>query len=137
MAAGAGMDDHPFLALVLVLVMLYLIMWFAVRFWTAVAVSVVEDPGITAAIQRSWNLSEGVRMRIFLVLLVVGVLGYLVSIPVGFLIRPLSQDAAYAIELGLGALIAAFGSVVLSVGYHDLRQAQEGVATDELAAIFE
>ena len=118
------------------------LLWLMVRLWAAVAVAVVEAPGPVAAVRRAWSLSEGLRMRIFLLILVTGFLSFLFQAPFLYLSTLLSPRGLLSLaernaDLATSAVIASFGAAVQAVGYHDLRRAKEGVETEELAAIFD
>lgn len=107
----------------------------------AVPAVVVERPGILGAVKRSFALTKGKRFAILAVFLVMFVVVFLVSAFAGFVLPALTSPFAPAAGalLGFGVNVV-FGTllwVAPGVVYHDLRVAKEGVATAQLAAIFE
>jgi hypothetical protein len=117
------------------------------RYWVAVPVAVVEDPGASHAIGRSVDLTEGSRWPIFGLLLITGgisiVAGVLSVVVVGLTtpegLAETARSKAYgevaATVLTLPA--AALQAVAAAVGYHDLRVGKEGADVDELVKVFE
>jgi hypothetical protein len=114
----------------------------ACMLYAAVPAAVVERPGIGGALKRSQELTSGYKVQIFGILLVLGVLQKVVSyileksfIKADMQIGDLKTFAwlTLIIMIVLGSLGAAIQGVV----YHDLRVAKEGVATEDLAKVFE
>jgi hypothetical protein len=107
--------------------------------FVAVPAAVVEPGiGVAGALGRSRQLTSGHRWAIFLL----GILVYLTTLVFGtpmallgltnVLPHPLT---ALATQL-LAALASPLWSVAGAVAYHDLRVAKEGVATEDLVAVF-
>jgi len=115
-----------------------IILWLV---WAVVTpVYVQEKVGIFEAFGRSAELTSGARWRIFLTMLIIGVLLWVLSIPAGFLTAAMTATGnAFLIAL-VGAALSALNSMVLVATqasiYVELRQKKEGVAPAELEAIF-
>lgn len=133
------------LCYVMVAVGLVLLVVPGVFFATALAVAipavVVERPGVLGAIRRSFALTKGKRLTIFTAGLVLLVVMIGVTLFGSFLLPLLTAPISPMIGTLLGlAVNVVFGTllwVAPGVIYHDLRVAKEGVATAQLAAIFE
>jgi hypothetical protein len=120
------------------------------RWWLAVPVAVIEDPGASAAIARSSALTEGNRWRTFALALIMGLITTAAVLFFSFLIgmiegttvqigarnaqmTPWAQGLLHVVVLPFSALAAVTPAVV----YHDLRVGKEGADIDELLKIFE
>lgn len=110
----------------------------ACMWYVAIPVCVVEKAGVGTSLGRSALLTKGHRLTLFLVFLVF----VLIGLAVGLLaIAPLAMAgsvmlaaiAAFAVSITIGL----WGSATGGVAYHDLRAAKEGLADQDLAAIFE
>jgi len=91
----------------------------AVSLVFAVLVVAIEDAGILEALERSWALSSGNRIRLFVlgvILVVVSMLFSAVFTALG-LISPLASDLAGAV---VSALMGLFGVAVLVGAYRQL-----------------
>lgn len=98
-------------------------------------VIVAERMGPMDALGRSWSLTSGYKGTIFLTGLVFGLISIgisLVSNVLG-LIPILGTIASAVIQL----LTVSLSTIWIAVAYHDVRLAKEGVATDDLAKVFE
>jgi hypothetical protein len=103
---------------------------------------VVERPGVLGALRRSFALTKGKRLAVLATVLVLMVVGIGVNLSASFALPALTGAfSAPMVGTVLGfAVNAVFGSflwVAPAVVYHDLRVSKEGVATAELAAVFE
>jgi hypothetical protein len=117
--------------------------------WVAVPVAVVERPGVGASLSRSSALTKGYRGSIFGVILLIGVLNWLVSFvtqkifigdvqSLGSVEEIMSHLRMFLIlSVVEGSILGALSAVAAAVGYHDLRVAKEGVAVEQLAAVFD
>ena len=114
----------------------------ACMLYVAVPAAVIEAPGVGGALKRSAELTKGYKLQIFGILLILGLL----EKAVGFIleksfIKPtmtmgdvkLYLWLVLAVMIVIGSLRAAMSGVV----YHDLRVAKDGVATEDLARVFE
>jgi hypothetical protein len=117
-------------------------------FWVAVPVVVVERGDLSQALRRSKDLTVGYRGRIFAVLFILGVIGLVLGLIQGVILAMLLDTTSGSGTLGhaltvlpvnvvFQGLVTALGSVVVTVGYYTLRHEVEGVATEDLASVFE
>jgi hypothetical protein len=109
--------------------------------YVAIPAAVVERPGPFGALRRSWALTRGRRLAIFLVLLVLGMLSTVANGFATFLMAILPEGPAVlgaaGVSLLVGLLFSSLQAVVPAVAYHDLRVEKEGADTSELARVFE
>ncbi len=118
----------------------------AVASCVAIPAAVVERPGVTGAIRRSFALTRGRRGTLFaaglVILMVVWVLAAIVQVgvtAVSALLLPREMAMAgmmIASQLG-NVFFSALPLVGIAVAYHELRQEKEGVDTAALAKVFE
>ncbi len=107
----------------------------------AVPAVVAEGKGPVEAVKRSFALTKGRRLAIFAAFLVMGLVTWTASAVVGLLPFVLGGGIA-SLAAGLfafvaGAVVTPLTTIVPGVVYHDLRVSKEGVATAELAKVFE
>jgi len=121
-------------------IMLYT-MWFV-----ATPACVVERLGVLGSMERSRELTKGKRWRIFCLALLVLVPALMIGGIVGgaavaggaaTLNDALASTVGKIAKLGWNAIWTAFYNIMVVVAYHDLRVAQEGVDTDQIAAVFD
>lgn len=110
--------------------------------YLAVPVAVVERPGVLASLKRSRELTSGHKgaiLGIFIVLFIFNVIVNKIVETVFITEHPTVADVkAYLwTVLAVGILIGALKAAVNGVVYHDLRVAKDGVATEDLARVFE
>lgn len=114
---------------------------FACALAVAIPAVVVERPGVLGAIKRSFALTKGKRLAVFAIFLVLMVVVLAVNLFASFVLPALTAAVSPMIGTVVGFVVnAVFGSflwVAPAVVYHDLRVAKEGVATAQLAAVFE
>jgi hypothetical protein len=113
------------------------------RYWVAVPVAVIEEPGAFKALERSTDLTEGNRWRVFAaaIALAVPVIG--ISLLVGMLVVALegtvegsSPWSQMLVELAV-IPVNVLAAVGPAIAYHDLRVGKEGVDVEELLKAFE
>jgi uncharacterized membrane protein len=121
----------------------------AIRWSVALPACVVENLGPLASMKRSAELTKGNRWKLFGVFLLVLVIIILASIVVGLFVGLIVGASALAageifavvvaalVGLVIAAVYTAYLNIVLVMVYHDLRVAKEGVATDQIAAVFD
>jgi hypothetical protein len=106
--------------------------------YVAVPVCVVERLGPIKSMRRSAQLTKGNRWRVF------GL--WFATLLVGAMAKGMLQQIALtaggprlgiAVILLWSAVYSAFSAVLAVVAYHDLRVAQEGVDTDQIASVFD
>lgn len=113
--------------------------------WVYVPAIVVERKGVFDAFSRSAYLTAGHRWGVFGLIIIV----ILLSIAVTYISEMISYVVitmwpgvdAFLLFLVVnyvgGALIAAFGAVLVAVGYYYLRAEREGIDADQIASIFD
>ena len=126
----------------LILLLLIPLVIYYVMIYVAIPAAVVERPGVIGALKRSVELTRGYKLQIFGILLILGLL----SAGIGYVMRSsLVEDAIHLAELKtfywanliFNIAYASLGASINGVVYHDLRVAKEGVATEDLAKVFE
>lgn len=118
---------------------------FLVASCAAVPAAVVERPGVTGALKRSFDLTRGFRWPLFatggVVIVVVWILSLVTQAAftvAALALPPAQQMTATLVASQVGNLLfSAIPGVAVAVCYHDLRRAKEGVDTAELARVFE
>jgi hypothetical protein len=112
----------------------------ALMWWVYVPAIVVEGKGIIEAFGRSRELTRGRRWHILGLLIVLIILmivvGFVVSI-VAAIVASQGGLAASIINYVFNALLTAFTSVLVAVGYYYLRAEKEGIDANEIARIFD
>jgi hypothetical protein len=123
------------------------------RFWVSVPVAVIEEPGATAAMGRSAELTEGNRWKVFAVAVVLGAIQFGFTMACGIVLALLDTPAAGAapesaraqamLSPWLQALqdvlilpIVALNAVGPAVAYYDLRVGKEGADVEDLVKVF-
>jgi len=109
----------------------------AVRWYIAVPVCVVERLGGTSALGRSAELTKGHRWKIFGLMLIVGFGGGIAGAVLGGIAALGGLVVSLIVQFVVQVVAAAFGAVLATVIYHDLRVAKEGVDTDRIASVFD
>lgn len=109
--------------------------------WSVTASAYVQEKiGIFEAFGRSADLTKGSRWRIFLTMLIVVVLLWILSIPVGFLTAATALTGITPLVALVSAAVSALGNMIFVTVqasiYVELRQLKDGVAPAELEAIF-
>jgi membrane-anchored glycerophosphoryl diester phosphodiesterase (GDPDase) len=115
-----------------------------VRLWVTVPAIAVEQPGVLAALRRSWTLTRGHTWRLFGVLLVMWLGTLAMSMVAGIVIGVLSVFGGVTgilVGQGLNLLISiianALFAVAAAVVYVELRRAKEGFGLEDIAAVFD
>lgn len=130
-ALGVGLGTLLFVIPGLVLMCMWVV---------TVPACVVERLGAADALGRSTRLTEGHRMKIFGLLLLVFLAGFGCSKLSEFLVLhvlPASRFLGILTGFLLGLLPYAFSSVMTSIIYYDLRADKEGITLDSLANVFD
>jgi hypothetical protein len=113
--------------------------------YVAVPASIVEKPGVLGALRRSRELTDGRKVDIFALTLLVGLLPGLLATVARFWLLGLDDSRASAsawidyihVQTGLTVAVGAFGAVFPAVSYFLLRQDREGASLDELVRVFD
>jgi hypothetical protein len=112
----------------------------ALMWWVYVPAIVVEGKGIIGAFGRSRELTRGRRWHILGLLIIMIVLMVVVSFIVQIVVTVVASDSgtvASIVAYVFNALLTAFTSVLVAVGYYYLRAEKEGVDANEIARIFD
>lgn len=121
----------------------------ACMLYVAVPAAVIEKPGLGGALKRSQELTSGYKVQIFGMFLIIA----LIQIAAGYMLQKgmvpdvntvndldafLKKIKTYLLAAAfLNVVIGSLGAVLQGVVYHDLRVAKEGIATEDLAKVFE
>ncbi len=136
----------PLLGLLMALALLIPVLKFLCSAIVAAPVAVVERVGPIRALRRSYKLTNGSRLRIFGVLLVLGIANGMINWLVGTLVQPSPTDLAnfifmlklsFGVNLGLSVVSAAIMAAASALIYYHLRVNDEGADADQLAAVFD
>ncbi len=108
----------------------------------AVPAAVVERTTISSAFTRSRDLTRGSRWRIFALMVLMAILGYVIRAVFGSIFGGAMSLAALNPLALVGVMIAAvlngvIGAVGVAVLYTELRRLKDGVGVTELAAVFD
>jgi hypothetical protein len=111
-------------------------------FFVSVQVAIVEGGNPARAMARSARLTEGVRWKVFAVLLVFAggsVLRFVLMRATSFDEPVTLAEARRGILVthGVDVFFTALMAVASAVVYHDLRTSKEGVGVEELVRVFE
>ena len=114
----------------------------ACMLYVAVPAAVAERPGVMASLKRSQELTSGYKLQIFGIILVMFVLQFAAKYMLQNSIlpaHPTMSDVHMLLIVGLAIniVLTSLSASVNGVVYHDLRVAKEGVATEDLARVFE
>jgi hypothetical protein len=113
-----------------------ILVWLA--FWLYVPAIVVEKRGIIESFKRSGFLTKRRRWAIFglwlLVVIASGAISMLLTI---FLVPAVGVSGSTAVLYVWQAVATAFMAVMTAVSYYYLRVDKEGIAIDEIAAVFD
>jgi hypothetical protein len=117
--------------------------------YVAVPAAVIEKPGLGGALKRSQELTGGYKVQIFGLFVIIA----LIQIALGFALqKTMVPDVSTVTDLEaflqkiktyllaaaiLNVIVGSLGAVLQGVVYHDLRVAKEGIATEDLAKVFE
>jgi hypothetical protein len=115
--------------------------------YVAIPVCVIEKNGVFSSFGRSAALTKGNRWAIFGLLLLTGAVGLIVNIPLTYIV-PLRIAASgqnrtellwvlVVVRFAWFLVATAFGAVLTTTVYHDLRATNEGFDADKLAAVFD
>lgn len=120
----------------------------AIMLWVAVPVTVVEKGGVAHAMQRSAELTKGNRGAILGINVIMWILAFVAGVLQFVLNQAMTSLGVVPATLGASlahwpvvtlttGLATALSSVVVTVGYYALRNEVDGVATEDLASVFD
>jgi len=113
----------------------------ATGLYIAIPAAVCERPGIMGTLTRSFNLTEGSRMRIFGLLILFWGTRFGAKYALIALIDAQGRSghiqALLIASLGVDFLWGTIGGVMQGVTYSKLRQLKDGVSSADLAKVFE
>jgi hypothetical protein len=117
------------------------VMW-ACTYWLAVPVSVIEAPGVGASFERSKRLTDGLRGKIFGIVLVLGVTGAVFNFLVTKLGKFSSDPATNVAAILIGSAVVTtvfsiWNSTTIAVGYYEVRRVKENIDIAQVAAVFD
>ncbi len=115
--------------------------------WVAIPVNLVERVSVGQSLQRSQDLTKGCRMRIFGLLLIMGIFLILAIIVFYGFQQLLLQGGvvpgftytliSFPVAVLTSGLATALQSVVVTAGYYSLRRDKDGIGMEDLASVFE
>lgn len=110
--------------------------------YVAVPAAVIERPGVVGALKRSQELTGGYKLQIFGIIIILGLIQWgaqhvLQSAMIGATPTMSDLKVFLGATLGIVVVLSSLQAAVSGVVYHDLRVAKEGVATEDLARVFE
>ena len=112
------------------------------RWYIAVPVEIAERSGIIASFGRSAYLTKGVRWKIFGLILILAVIGFLLvfasGLIGGFITRMSQNPWPSLVGQSIGtALFTLVGPLASTIAYLSLREIKEGSLSEDLLAVFE
>ena len=119
-----------------------------VMWYVAIPATVIERPGVFAALSRSSQLTKGHRWSVFgiffIVMVIIYGVSFLVTIAFGVSIVAMDPMATEGpgitfviVNILLQALTSAFMAVTSAVIYHDLRIEKDGIDVEQIARVFD
>ncbi len=115
------------------------------RWYVAIPVAVIENPGASHSLERSGDLTAGNRWRVFALMLVLGAVAFGATLALTQALISLEGSAQQEVltAWGLALLhlltlpLSALSAVAPAIVYHDLRVGREGADVQELLKVFE
>jgi hypothetical protein len=148
MIIPAAVSESEGFVVVMMFAMMAVLLSLYARWFVAVPVSVIEQPGVFASMSRSSELTSERRWRVVAVIVVTYALHIAVMIAAYMIIIPHAGDADHldenlrriplyiVIQLGITAAFGSLRAVMAATAYSFLRRDKDGVGTDELANVF-
>jgi hypothetical protein len=103
-------------------------------FWVAVPAAVIERS--RSFLKRSWILTRGHRLRVFLILLILYAVDWGIGRLFAVVRTDLPQPWCSAVWWAQDLLLVALAAVLAVVGYHALRLEKDGVDASEFVGVF-
>jgi hypothetical protein len=108
----------------------------ACMWYVGVPVTTVEKLGVGASLTRSGVLTQGHRMSIFAMFLLVLLLGLAVGMLLVGAFAAMGALVSTILTGVLSVFIAIYSGTLSAVTYHDLRVVKEGATTEDLLEVF-
>jgi hypothetical protein len=109
-----------------------------VVFYLAIPVCVVERLGPSQSLSRSSQLTSGYRWQIFGAAFLLFIAGLVVDMLIAAALEHPATLVAFEVVTFLWtALAGAYQAVLVTIIYHDLRVAKEGIDIEQLASVFD
>ncbi len=115
--------------------------------YVATQASVLERPGVMGALRRSRELTQGHKMEIFGLLVLLGLMNFgATKLIESVMVDPttITPENVYGVirrymyvDLVRAVLVGSIGAVMAAVAYFQLRNEKEGTSASELARVFE
>ena len=130
-----GMSMAPnFLIVFLPAIVVGLILF--TRWWIAVAIVVVERPGVFRSLRRSAELTSGYRWRVFGILIVILIAQNVLDRAAGVILSG-APSVLIVVSFVITTAATVYIAVVSAVCYHDLRIVKDGIDADDIARVFD
>ncbi|MDQ7250656.1 hypothetical protein [Dongia sedimenti] len=130
--AGGGVATGILAGLVMAAFFIFVV----ILFWVFIPAIVVERDGPIDCFARSLALTKGRRWAIFGILALVFVANWVISL-LGQFLGEIAPIASGVINLVAGLFFMALSAVLAAVGYYYLRAEKEGIAIDDVVAVFD
>ncbi len=98
---------------------------------------VVEELSPIEAMRRSWELTQGSKVPVFLISLLLALPGLFVGFMSGLTLDGSSGTPWMWAGLPVTIFVGTLQGIAMGVTYHDIRLFREGLGEDELAAVFD
>lgn len=108
------------------------------RWYVAVPALLAESLGVQAAMGRSAELTKGSRWSVFGIFILLFVIAFIAEMPLDFVLTTLHVPVFVNIVTRevINGCLQAFGAVVATVTYSELRTAREGTTVNDIAEVF-
>ncbi len=107
--------------------------------YVAIPACVVERLGVEGSIRRSMDLTQGYRLKIFALALIVGIASVIIQLTIPAVLGAIIPVPIFIVILTIvvSSLPAAFGAVMAAVVYQELRAIKDGSSMESLAKVFD
>ncbi len=106
--------------------------------YVAAQAAVLERPGVMGALRRSRELTQGHKLEIFGLLVILGLMNFGLQLLIGTTVDAVEDLHRYVYMIIAEQMVSGSVSAVMaSVAYYFLRAEKEGTSASELAAIFD
>lgn len=100
---------------------------------------VVERMGAIDSISRSAYLTKGCRLKIFALMLILGIISFLIQLIIPIIVVAITTNMVVVslVVALVASLPLAFQCVMTATIYYELRRIKEGVTVDSLVSVFD